>query len=122
MNIQQYWKVTLQQNAAAMKEFFNLDAWVKWHNTNEQFTVKEFIQANCEYPNQWDGDIKRIEKLNDLIITVVHVFSTNQPLSFHVTSFIKLKDDKIASIDEYWGDDGTAPQWRLDKKIGKPIR
>lgn len=122
MNIQHFWEVTLQQNADAMKEFFTFDAWVKWHNTNELFTVEEFIQANCEYPNQWDGDIERVEKIDDLIITVVHVFSTNQPLSFHVTSFIKLKDDKIASIDEYWGDDGTAPQWRLDKKIGSPIR
>jgi len=23
---------------------------------------------------------------------------------------------------EYWGDDGIAPQWRQDKKIGKPIK
>ena len=122
MNIQHFWEVTLQQNADAMKEFFTSNAWVKWHNTNELFTVEEFIQANCEYPNQWDGDIERMEKIDDLIITVVHVFSTNQPLSFHVTSFIKLKDDKITSIDEYWGDDGKAPQWRLDKKIGSPIR
>ena len=31
------------------------------------------------------------------------------------------RDDKILSRDEYWGDDGIAPHWRLDKKIGKPI-
>ena len=72
-------------------------------------------------PGQWDGHIERIEYLHDLIITVVHVFSSDHSLSFHVVSFIKLKDQLIMSIDEYWGDDGMAPQWRLDKHIGTPI-
>ena len=121
MDIQQFWKVTLQQDAVGMKEFFASDAWIRWHNTNEHFTVDEFIQANCEYPNQWDWKIERMEKIDDFVITVVHVFSIDQPLSFHVTSFIKVKDNKIASIDEYWGEDGIAPQWRLDKRIGKAI-
>ena len=31
-------------------------------------------------------------------------------------------DGKIASIDEYWGDDGEVPKWRLDMKIGMKIR
>lgn len=122
MNIQEYWNVTLSQNAREMKEYFHDDAFINWHNTNEHFTVHEFIQANCEYPGHWEGEIKRIEQINDLIITVVHVFSTDEDLSFHVTSFMKIKDDKIISIDEYWGDDGIAPIWRLDKNIGIPIQ
>lgn len=32
------------------------------------------------------------------------------------------KNNKIISVDEYWGDDGDAPQWRLDKHIGSPIK
>lgn len=32
-----------------------------------------------------------------------------------------LSEDKIVSVDEYWADDGDAPQWRKDKKIGRPI-
>lgn len=122
MDIQSFWKAALQQDASSMKKYFTSDACVKWHNTNELFTVEEFIQANCEYPNTWDGEIERIETINDLIITAVHVFTIDQTLSFHVTSFIKLEHDKIKSIDEYWGDDGTAPQWRIDKKIGSTIK
>ncbi len=38
-----------------------------------------------------------------------------------MTSFIITVDDKIAAIDEYWADDGIAPQWRLDKHIGTAI-
>ena len=54
--------------------------------------------------------------------TAVNVYSTDKTYSFHVVSFIKLKDDKIISMDEYWGDDGAPPQWRLEKKLGTRIR
>ncbi len=121
MEINRYWKAALSQEPEAMKSFFHADAWVNWHNTNEHFTVDEFIQANCEYPGSWDGEIERIEELPNLIITVVHVYSVDGSVSCHVTSFIQIKDDKIASLDEYWGDDGKAPQWRLDRHIGMPI-
>lgn len=32
-----------------------------------------------------------------------------------------LWDGEITALDEYWGDDGTAPEWRLEMKIGRPI-
>lgn len=121
MDIHEYWKVILRQDAISMKKYFACDAYIRWHNTNEQFSVDEFIRANCEYPYTWDGDIERVRTIGDVIVSVVHVFSMNQPFSAHVTSFIRIQNDKIVSIDEYWGDDGIAPQWRLDKKIGKAI-
>lgn len=122
MNIEAFWKAVLTQDAPSLASFFAPDAYVNWHCTNEHFTVSEFIRANCEYPGRWDGKLERIERLGDLLITVVHVYSPEQPLSFHVTSFIQLKEDRIFSMDEYWGDDGPAPQWRQDKQIGVPIR
>lgn len=122
MNIRDYWKYSLEQNAEEMKKYFHDNAYINWHNTNEHFTVTEFIQANCEYPGKWNGEVERIELIDNLIITVVHVYSLEKRLSFHVTSFIKTENDLIISIDEYWGDDGIAPQWRLDKKIGVSIK
>lgn len=122
MNINEYWKVALAQDANKMKDYFNENAYINWHNTNEHFTVDEFIRANCEYPDSWDGEVERIEEIGDLIITATHVYAKNKPLSFHVVSFIKVTDDKISSIDEYWGDDGMPPQWRLDKHIGTTIK
>ena len=47
--------------------------------------------------------------------------SKDRSASVHVTSFIKLKDDKIAAMDEYWADDGEAPAWRQEMKIGRKI-
>ncbi len=122
MDIYAFWNATLKQDSNAMRTFFDDNAYINWHCTNEQFTVNEFIQANCEYPGEWDGAIERVEHMGDLIITVVNVFSRNKKLSFHVVSFINMSNGKIISIDEYWGDDGLAPQWRLDKKLGSAIR
>lgn len=122
MNIEKYWESTLKQRAEEMRKFFHPKAKVRFHNTNEEFTVDEFIEINCEYPGSWDGMIERIEKIGKIQIIVLQVFDREQNLFFHVTSFMEIEEDKIVSIDEYWGEDGCPPQWRLDKKIGKKIK
>ena len=122
MNIQEFWKAVLVQDKQEIRKYFHDNAYINWHCTNEHFNVEEFIIANCEYPGEWDGRIERVEVINDLIITVVLVFPKDKTASFHVTSFIKIEDDKIILMDEYWADDGEAPRWRLEKCIGKPIK
>lgn len=121
MNIYDYWKHTLAQDKDKMKEFFRKDAYINWHNTNERFTVDEFIKVNCEYPDNWNGQIERIEENGNLIIVVVHVYNELKTLSFRVVSFIKIENDKIISIDEYWGDDVEVPEWRNKMNTGVKI-
>ena len=122
MNIKQFWQDVLLQDRDAIREYFSNDAYVNWHCTNEHFTVEEFIRANCEYPGEWDGVVERIENTGDTVITVAHVYPKDKSLSFHVISFIRIRHDKIISVDEYWADDGEAPQWRQEMRIGQPIK
>lgn len=112
----------MAQDQEAIRRHFCDDAYVNWHCTNEHFTVEEFIKANCEYPGKWDGVIERIENAGDIVITATHVYLKDKSQSFHVISFIRIKQDKIISVDEYWSDDGDAPQWRQEMHIGKPIK
>lgn len=121
MDIQAYWQAALRQDEEAMRTYFHKEAQIRWHNTNEAFDVEEFIRANCEYPGAWDGVVERMEEIGNTMITVTHVFSQDHALSFHVTSFMEVVDDLIMCIDEYWGDDEEAPQWRQEKHIGKKI-
>lgn len=121
MDLHAYWKAVLAQNEQDIRGYFHPDAFINWHCTNEHFTVNEFLVANCEYPGEWDGAIERVESTGDLLITVTHVYPKDRSASFHVTSFIKIVDGKIASLDEYWADDTPAPQWRIDKHIGTSI-
>ena len=127
MDIKKYWEETLSQNAVEMKKYFHEVARIRWHNTKETFTVDEFIKVNCDYPGEWDGIVEKIEIIGNekdkmyTIITVVHVFSKDNRVSHHVTSFIKMFENKIFEIDEYWGEDGEAPKWRQNKENKEQI-
>ena len=121
MNVDAFFQAVWTQDAEALASFFASDAYVNWHCSNEHFTAAEYVRANCEYPGEWDGEIERIETSGDLTIAAAYVHTKDGELSFHVVSFIRVRERKIIALDEYWGDDGPAPQWRLDKQIGAPI-
>lgn len=122
LNVYEFWKAVLEQNEREIRRYFHKEAYINWHCTNEHFNLDEFIAANCEYPGVWDGEVERVEEKDNILITVTHVFAKDKTVSFHVTSFIGIAEGKIMSLDEYWADDGPAPQWRLDKHIGKAIK
>ncbi len=43
--------------------------------------------------------------------------------SFHTASFFQLTPEgKIVSLDEYFGDDGEAPEWRQKMGVAQPLR
>ena len=114
-----YWKYVAEQNADELLKFFHENGVIRWHCTNEQFTVPEFIKANCEYPGKWNGAMERMEQNGDQIITAAHIWSSE--VSFHVVSFFQVEQGKILQLDEYWGDDSEIPEWRRNMKLGMPI-
>lgn len=122
MNDVKFWKYVLKQDAEKIRTFFCEDGYVNWHCTNEHFNVEEYIRANCDYPGDWAGEVERTETVNDLVITVTRVYPKDKTSSFHVTSFFRIENDKIKSVDEYWADDGKAPDWRKQMRIGKRIQ
>lgn len=122
MDVYGFWKAVLAQVAEEIPQYFTEDAVINWHCTNERFTVAEFVRANCEYPGDWDGEVERICEISEGLVTVTRVFPKDHSASFHVTSFMTLQDDKIKQMDEYWADDGPAPQWRQEMQIGTKIK
>ena len=121
MDLKAFWQNNLSQNREQLLSFFSEDAVIRWYCTNEQFTVPEYLQANCEYPGDWTGKIERVENFGNTVVMAGRVFPAEGSGSFHVVSFIRLQNDRIIEMDEYWADDGDAPAWRREMKIGKPI-
>jgi hypothetical protein len=121
MNIEAFLKSVVSQNEKEMRKFFHKTATIKWHNTNEKFTLDEYIKVNCEYPDEWESKIEKYEKVGNLVILVALISSKTKNISFYVTSFLKILDDKIIELDEYWGDNGVPPKWRIDMNIGSKI-
>lgn len=120
--IGEFWKDIAEQNAENLKKYFTAQARIRWHNTNECFGVGEFIRANCEYPGAWNSEVERVEQTEHGAVTVARVWLLDGSISFHVTSFLVLEGDKIKEADEYWSEDGEAPQWRQELHIGKKVR
>ena len=73
------------------------------------------------YPGEWAGEVERIITTDTHIVTATHVCSRDGKASYHVTSFFHIVGGKIASVEEYWGDNGAVPQWRQGKHIGTKI-
>ena len=115
-----YWQKVAKQDREGLAMLFTADARIRWHCTNEEFTAEEFIRVNCDYPDEWNGEIERLVVADGQIITVTRVWS--KTASFHVCSFFRVDDNRISQIDEYWGDDGEAPKWRQEMKIGTKIK
>lgn len=122
MDVIAFQRAVLEQRAEDIAPYFTPDATVNWHCTNEHFTAAEFIRANCEYPGDWDGEVERVSSIPGGVVMVTRVWPKDESMSFHVTSFLTLRDDKIAHMDEYWADDGPAPQWRREMGIGTAIK
>ena len=61
IDIYDFFNAIVKQDADRLRTFFEPDAIVIWANTNEQFTVDEYIRANCEYPGAWEGGIEDIQ-------------------------------------------------------------
>ena len=57
IDIYAFFDAVVKQDAVRLRSFFEPDATIVWVNTNEVFTVDEYIRANCEYPGDWRGGI-----------------------------------------------------------------
>ena len=116
-NVGDFVQAVATQNADALREFFAPDAVIRWHDSNEQFTVAEYVRANCEYAGKWEGEIQRAERIEGGIVLVTKISSAES--SHLVTAFAKLTEGKISRLDEYYCECGEAPESR--KGMGKPI-
>ncbi len=120
MDFERYWEAVAAQDEAALRAFFTPDAVVFWPCTGERFDLTGFLRANCEYPGTWRAETERVTEAEDCTVTVARVYSPESGGSCHVTSFFTLRGGKIAALTEYYADDGPAPDWRRDMRLGEP--
>lgn len=116
-----FWRDVAAQDRQALGAYFAPGAAVFWHNTNERFSAEEYIRANCEYPGEWRGEVERVELAGEAAISVVRVWLADDSASFHAVSFFTFTGAVISRLDEYWGDDGEAPEWRRKLGLGSAI-
>lgn len=112
--VRDFWAIFDDARYDDVAPLLHSDCFVYWPNTRELFRgSRKLIDMNKYYPGRWYIEVIDVIAKNDLVISVVRVYSKEQKESFYATSFFKLKDGLIAEITEYWGNVTEAPAWRL---------
>ena len=107
-DVNTFFNAVIRQDAEQLRAFFAPGAVIHWPNTNEIFSVSDYLRANCEYPNQWDGSIENVQICGDQRILVASVWN-DQGNVFRVVSFATPNNEGIIeSLTEYWGDVNSA--------------
>jgi hypothetical protein len=102
-----------------LSKYFAPNAVINWPNTEECFTVDEFVLINSKYPGSWQITIEKLFAIEETVISVTkHVSLKDDDISYHAVSFFQFADGKIEKLDEYWGTDDEPPQWRIDMRLG----
>jgi len=113
----------VSKKAETIRGYFAEGAIICWHDSNEQFTLDEFIKANCEYPSIWGCEIERIEKFEKGFVVAAQMDHPQDGFYVKYVSFIELNsDEKVQRLDEYFVAIEEIPQWRRDMNVGQPIK
>ena len=54
------WAAMNKQNWQKISDYFCSDATIFWNNTNEKFSVSEFVEVNSSYPGNWKIQVERL--------------------------------------------------------------
>ena len=125
-SLDRFFDAVVSQNATKLASLFEVDATIIWANTDEQFSVAEYVRATCEYPGNWQGVIEKVsvEPVADgkKRVTAIAKVTNDSGNSFRAVSFFEIsRAGLIQTLTEYWGDITQAPKWRQDLHIGKRI-
>lgn len=113
------WRDIGGQHWNRLPDYFLPDAVIVWPNTSEYFTVADYVRANAEYPGDWSIAIRHAYDADGVAVTVIQTSQGER--SFHACSFFQMEEGKIVRLVEYWSEDGSPPQWRLEKGIGSKL-
>lgn len=118
--VKQFWTLVSDGEFDKAGELMAEDAVVLLPNTREVFNGRsKYINFNKKYPGRWIINIEKIFSQDDIIISAAKVESEDKLNSLYLVAFLKLKNNKIHEITEYWGDNGEPPKWRIEECLSE---
>jgi len=84
------------------------DCAVSFVHDGRVFTGTEWVAFNADYPGRWSFVAEDIVACDERAVVRARVF--NDTATFHVASFLTVRDGLIHQIDEVWADGHAAPQ------------
>lgn len=114
------WERISQARFDELPVLFNDDAEISLPNTRETFeSLSRFIAFIKAYPGSWQAEVIRVCPCGASAVSITKVSSRGKALSFYVTSYYEFRNGKVQNMEEYWGENGSPPDWRKDGKYTK---
>ena len=107
-----YWNAIHQLRFQDVRELFCDTAEITWPNTEEVFTLDEFIAVNEAYPGEWEEEVLKCYETGDMIISETMV--KGQEVSYLAIGFFTIQGGKITALREYWTAVEAVPEWRKE--------
>ena len=107
-----YWNAIHELRFQDVRELFCDTAEITWSNTEEVFTLDEFIAVNEAYPGEWEEEVLKCYETGDMIISETMV--KGQEVSFLAIGFFTIQGGKITALREYWTAVEAVPEWRKE--------
>ena len=115
-----FWQMFDEARFDDVAELLYPECNVYWPNTRELFKgSQKVIDANKRYPGRWHIAVVDVVAKDDLVVSVVMVYSNESKHSFYATSFFKFKNRLITEITEYWGEVTEPPAWRIAEGLSE---
>ena len=126
-DIHKFFDAVIKKDAEKLRTFFEPHASIFFGNTNEHFTVDEYIRVTCESPGELHGRIDDffVNKghKHDLKMVFEALVRNADNITMSLVIFIAFdtysEDERIEYLTEYWCDIGEPPEWRKKMNIGK---
>jgi len=118
--VKKFWEYIDQAEFDKLKDIMIPDATVWLPNTNEVFRgADKYIAFNKKYPDRWFAKVQSLFTAGKVMISIVKVSDEKEDASFFVTSIFSFSNQLISEITEYWGENGEAPQWRVEEGLSE---
>ncbi|MBN2504937.1 MAG: nuclear transport factor 2 family protein [Bacilli bacterium] len=110
--VREFWEALGRQDYDTVKSFFTDNAVIYWPNTNEKFTVENYIHVNKTYPGTWDFAFESLKIFDSQALSVVRILSRDRKESLRAISLFGFTDGRISELTEYFAMDEEVPLWR----------
>lgn len=115
-----FWNSISNAKYEDLLPLFHEDAPIYLPNTREMFEgPSQYIAFNQVYPGRWTATVERLLLSGEVALSITKVSSEDPSRSFFVTSWFEFRQGKILRLEEYWGENGSPPEWQRDGSLSK---
>ena len=120
-NVLDYWQDINMQLYQRLPQYFNPNATIYWHNSNEKFDPQELARVYQDFGGAWHVEIERLLACEGSVISIINARNTKAEGLYRAVSFFEYEDGLVRKLHEYWSRVGFAPDWRHEHGLGSNI-